>query len=311
MTRRARVLAAVAVVALAAASAALALAPGLFRAAKPKLPLPPPGEAVKAAAADIEALEFPSGRGEGEAAELVDVGEMDAAEFRRRLEAFPGKCVRLWMPGERHWLLVGRREAALPLAAALERFAADAGLGLLVGAFASYAGSREEVMPAFEEKLEGKVVPQWFVTREVPRFDWIDFAGIDDDIADETRAEIRSRQVVRRLVLEGNIAAAKAGDEKTLDDAVDCWRRAALRNSADPILVDRLERLARNGDTFYRLGKVQQAMKCYETLIAVHPNDDAARAGFAACLRRLGKDDLAAKVLESGRRHSWETQGEK
>ena len=266
---------------------------------------------MKAAAADIEALEFPSGRGEGEAAELVDVGEMDAAEFRRRLESFPGKCVRLWMPGERHWLLVGRRDEKLPLAKSLERFAADAGLGSLVGAFASYAGSREEVMPAFEEKLEGKVVPQWFVTREVPRLDWIDFAGIDDDIAAETRAEIRSMQVIRRLVLEGNIAAAKADDEKAMDDAVDCWRRAALRNSADPILVDRLERLARNGDTFYRLGKVQQAMKCYETLIAVHPNDDAARAGFAACLRRLGKDDLAAKVLEKGRGPTPEPQGEK
>lgn len=311
MSRCARAIVIVSVAALVAAAAALALLRYFSRDAKPKLPPPPPGEAVKAAAADIEALEFPSGRGEGEIAELVDVGEMDAAEFRRRLESFPGKCVRLWMPGERHWLLVGRREAALPLAAAFERFAADSGLGSPVGAFASYAGSREEVMPAFEEKLEGKVVPQWFVTREVPRLDWIDFAGIDDDIAAETRAEIRSRQVVRRLVLEGNIAAAKAGDEKAMDDAVDCWRRAALRNSADPILVDRLERLARNGDTFYRLGKVQQAMKCYETLIAVHPNDDAARAGFAACLRRLGKDDLAAKVLESGRGHSRETQGEK
>ena len=311
MTRRARALAVVAVAALVAASAALALLRYFSRDAKPKLPPPPPGEAVKAAAADIEALEFPSGRGEGEIAELVDVGEMDAAEFRQRLESFPGKCVRLWMPGERHWLLVGRREAALPLAAALERFAADSGLGSPIGAFASYAGSREEVMPAFEEKLEGKVVPQWFVTREVPRLDWIDFAGIDDDIAAETRAEIRSRQVVRRLVLEGNIAAAKAGDEKAMDDAVDCWRRAVLRNSADPILVDRLDRLARNGDTFYRLGKVQQAMKCYETLIAVHPNDDAARAGFAACLRRLGKDDLAAKVLEKGRGSTQEPQGEK
>lgn len=311
MSRCARAIVIVSVAALVAAAAALALLRYFSRDAKPKLPPPPPGEAVKAAAADIEALEFPSGRGEGEIAELVDVGEMDAAEFRRRLESFPGRCVRLWMPGERHWLLVGRREAALPLAKSLERFAADAGLGSPVGAFASYAGSREEVMPAFEEKLEGKVVPQWFVTREVPRLDWIDFAGIDDDIAAETRAEIRSRQVVRRLVLEGNIAAAKADDEKAMDDAVDCWRRAALRNSADPILVDRLERLARNGDTFYRLGKVQQAMKCYETLIAVHPNDDAARAGFAACLRRLGKDDLAAKVLEKGRGPTQEPQGEK
>lgn len=262
------------------------------------VPPQPPGEAVKVAAADIEALEFPSGRGEGEVAELVDVGEMDAAEFRRRLKSFPGESVRLWMPGERHWLLVGRREAALPLAASLERFAADSGLGSFVGAFASYAGSREEVMPAFEEKLEGKVLPQWFVTREVPRFDWLDFAGVDDDIAAETRAEIRSMQVVRRLVLEGNIAAVKAGDDKALDDAVDCWRRAAKRNPRDPMLLDRLERLSRNGETFFRLGKFQQAMKCYETVIAVRPGDEAAIANFAACLRRIGRNDLADRVLE-------------
>lgn len=297
MSRRARVLAVVAVAALAAASAALALR-CFSRDAKPKLPPPPPGEAVKAAAADIEALEFPSGRVEGEIAELVDVGEMDAAEFRRRLESFPGKCVRLWMPGERHWLLVGRRDEKLPLAKSLERFAADAGLGSLVGAFASYAGSREEVMPAFEEKLEGKVVPQWFVTREVPRLDWIDFADIDDDIVAETRAEIRSMQVVRRLVLEGNIAAAKADDEKALDDAVDCWVRAAKRNPRDPMLLDRLDRLSRNGETFFRLGKFQQAMKCYETVIAVRPRDEEAIANFAACLRRIGRSDLADKVLE-------------
>ena len=297
MSRRARVLAVVAVAALAAASAALALR-CFSRDAKPKLPPPPPGEAVKAAAVDIEALEFPSGRVEGEIAELVDVGEMDAAEFRRRLESFPGKCVRLWMPGERHWLLVGRRDEKLPLAKSLERFAADAGLGSLVGAFASYAGSREEVMPAFEEKLEGKVVPQWFVTREVPRLDWIDFADIDDDIVAETRAEIRSMQVVRRLVLEGNIAAAKADDEKALDDAVDCWVRAAKRNPRDPMLLDRLDRLSRNGETFFRLGKFQQAMKCYETVIAVRPRDEVAIANFAACLRRIGRSDLADKVLE-------------
>ena len=167
-----------------------------------------------------------------------------------------------------------------------------------VGAFASYAGSREEVMPAFEEKLEGKVLPQWFVTREVPRLDWIDFADIDDDIAAETRAEIRSMQVVRRLVLEGNIAAAKADDEKALDDAVDCWVRAAKRNPRDPMLLDRLDRLSRNGETFFRLGKFQQAMKCYETVIAVRPRDEEAIANFAACLRRIGRSDLADKVLE-------------
>ena len=296
MTRRARI--SLSLLALVLVAAAGVFVWRQFRVRTVVAPPQPPGAAVKAAAADIEALEFPSGRVEGEIAELVDVGEMDAAEFRRRLESFPGKCVRLWMPGERHWLLVGRRDEKLPLAKSLERFAADAGLGSLVGAFASYAGSREEVMPAFEEKLEGKVVPQWFVTREVPRVEWLDYDGIDEDIAAETRADIRSMQVVRRLVLEGNIAAAKADDEKALDDAVDCWVRAAKRNPRDPMLLDRLDRLSRNGETFFRLGKFQQAMKCYETVIAVRPRDEEAIANFAACLRRIGRSDLADKVLE-------------
>ena len=296
MTRRARI--SLSLLALVLVAAAGVFAWRQFRVRTVVAPPQPPGAAVVAAAADIEALEFPSGRGEGEIAELVDVGEMAAAEFRRRLESFPGKCVRLWMPGERHWLLVGRRDEKLPLAKSLERFAADAWLGSLVGAFASYAGSREEVMPAFEEKLEGKVVPQWFVTREVPRVEWLDYDGIDEDIAAETRAEIRSMQVVRRLVLEGNIAAAKADDEKALDDAVDCWVRAAKRNPRDPMLLDRLDRLSRNGETFFRLGKFQQAMKCYETVIAVRPRDEEAIANFAACLRRIGRSDLADKVLE-------------
>lgn len=296
MTRRARI--SLSLLALVLVAAAGVFAWRQFRVRTVVAPPQPPGAAVAAAAADIEALEFPSGRGEGEAAELVDVGEMDAAEFRRRLESFPGKCVRLWMPGERHWLLVGRWDEKLPLAKSLERFAADDGRGSLVGAFASYAGSREEVLPAFASKLEGKVVPQWFVTREVPRVEWLDYDGIDEDIAAETRAEIRSMQVVRRLVLEGNIAAAKADDEKALDDAVDCWVRAAKRNPRDPMLLDRLDRLSRNGETFFRLGKFQQAMKCYETVIAVRPSDEEAIANFAACLRRIGRSDLADKVLE-------------
>ena len=296
MTRRARI--SIFLLALVLVAAAGVFAWRQFRSWTVVVPPQPPSAAVVAAAADIEALEFPSGRGDGDFSELVNVGDMDAAEFRRRLESFPGKSVRLWMPSERHWLLVGRREGEVSLAAAMERFAADEKLGSLVGAFASYVGSREEVMPAFASKLEGKVLPQWFVTREVPRIDWLDFADIDEDIAKEARDEIRSMQVVRRLVLEGNIAAANAGDEKALDDAVDCWVRAAKRNPRDPVLLDRLERLSRNGETFFRLGKFQQAMKCYETVIAVRPDDKEAIANFAACLRRIGRNDLADRVLE-------------
>jgi tetratricopeptide (TPR) repeat protein len=242
---------------------------------------------------------FPEGKGKGDGFELIDVTNLTAEEFRAKIQSFPGKSVRLWMPGEKYWLLtISQQTNKLEMAKAMEKFAAsDETSGTVVEVFASYVGTRDDVMPAFSAKLQGPVLPQWFVTKEIPSFDWVSFEGVEDDIATLTRNGMRSMQVVRRLILEGNIRAAASADEKALDDAVDCWARAAKRNPNDSMLAERMERLKKNAEVFFRLGKYPQALKCYETLVVVKQEDAANVYNFGICLQRLGREELAKKVL--------------
>ena len=108
-------------------------------------------------------------------------------------------------------------------------------------------------------------------------------------------------QVVRRLLLEGNMLAAKAKDKKGEEAAIDCWARAALRNPSDPMLRERIENLKRNAKGFLALNKVLQALKCYETIVLITPNDAAAVYNFGACLMKIGKRDMAEEVLKRGK----------
>lgn len=258
-----------------------------------------PCKAVTAAAKDIEIFMFPEGKGKGDASELIDVTNLTAEKFRAKIESFPGKSVRLWMPGEKYWLLtISQQTNKLEMAKAMEKFAAsDETSGTVVEVFASYVGTKDDVMPAFSAKLQGPVLPQWFVTKEIPSFDWVSFNDVEDDIATLSRNGMRSMQVVRRLILEGNIRAAASADEKALDDAVDCWARAAKRNPNDSMLAERMGRLKKNAEVFFRLGKYAQALKCYETLVVVKPEDAANVYNFGICLQRLGREELAKKVL--------------
>lgn len=235
-------------------------------------------------------------------AKVLDVRGMSAADFRKALESFPGREVHVWMPGERDWLLVGSETTnRVSLAAALEAFAADqACTTSLPEVFASYVGTREEVLPAFKADLKGDVLPEWFVTKEVPEIRWLDTAGIDADILSAIRAEIRSVQVVRRLVLEGNMLAAKAKDKPSEEASIACWSRAALRNPNDPMILERMENLNRNAKAFLEAGKVVQAMKCFETIVLIRADDAAAVHNFGLCLKRIGKTELAEKVLKRG-----------
>ena len=233
-------------------------------------------------------------------AKVLDVGGMSAADFRRELEAFPGTDVHVWMPGERDWLLIGNLSTnPVPLAKAMEEFAADPKCVTSVAeVFASYAGTREEVLPAFTSKLKGEVVPEWFVTKKIPTLAWLDTTDIDEDILKPTLQEIRSMQVVRRVILEGNMAAAKATDKKGEELATDQWAKAYLRNPNDPLLNERRERLRQNAKGFIALNKVVQAMKCYETLVLINPKDIPAVYGFGKCLENMGRADVARDVLK-------------
>ena len=243
-------------------------------------------------------------------AKVIDVDGMSAADFRRELEAFPGKDVHVWMPGEKDWLLIGNLSTnPVPLAKAMEDFAADPKCMTSVAeVFASYAGTREDILPAFKRKLKGEVVPEWFVTEKIPEIDWIDTSDVDEDILKATLSDIRSAQVMRREFLRGNMLAAKATDKKGEEAATDAWAKVAIRSPNDPMLLERIERLNNNAKGFLEVGKVLQAMKCYETVVLIRPNDPVAIHNFGACLMKIGKRDMAEKVLAKAKKLSEELE---
>lgn len=246
-------------------------------------------------------------------AKVVDVSGMSAAEFRRALKEFPGKDVHVWMPGEKDWLLIGNMSTnPVPLAKAMDEFAADTNCTTSVAeVFASYAGTREDILPAFERKLQGEVVPEWFVTKEIPEIGWLDVSGVDEDILKQTLSEIRSAQVMRREFLRGNMLAAKAKDKKGEEAATDVWAKVAIRSPNDPMLLERIDRLNRNAKGFLEVGKPLQAMKCYETVVLIRPNDPVAIHNFGACLMKIGKRDLAEKVLQRAEKLASRGEGER
>ena len=245
----------------------------------------------------IGLLENPSGDANATTSRVLDVRGMTARDFRRELERFPGAEVHVWMPGRQHWLLVGRATTnKVSLAAAMDALALDDDCTSLPELFANYAGRREDVMPAFESDLRGEVVPEWFITKDIPKADWLDESGVDADILRAARAEMRSMQVVRRVVLEGDILAAAAKDKPGEEKAAAAWARAALRNPRDLLLRERLDRLSRNARGFLSVGKVLPAMKCYETMVLIKP-DSANVRNFGRCLKKIGKVDMAEKVM--------------
>ena len=84
------------------------------------------------------------------------------------------------------------------------------------------------------------------------------------------------------------------------------WRRGVYPSRAtalaalerdDLFVLERLDRLARNARGFLEVGKVLQALKCYETMVLIRPDAANVRA-FGTCLKRIGKLDLAEKVLK-------------
>lgn len=231
----------------------------------------------------------------------IDVENLTAAEVRRKFESFTNApMTHLWMPGEKSWLVVERVSTnSIPLEAAMDAVADDPQCTVsFPEVFASYVGTLEEVMPAFEAKLEGTAVPEWFVTKEVPEIKWLQKGNVDDDIAAHVMHEIRSMQVVRRLVLEGNIASRAAKDKQGEEAATEKWARAYRRNPNDPLLLERLDNLDKNARGFLSVGKILPAMKCYETMILINPKDAVAVHNFGMCLKRIGREDVAKEVLK-------------
>ena len=232
------------------------------------------------------------------------VKDMSAADFKTAVESFPCKSAHLWMPSVDEWVFVGRRSPRkIKLDAMMDVFSrevafealAEAKATALSDVFASYVGNLAGLSGAFvSTNLSVTVRPEFFVTKDIPPLDWVTRGDVDEDIYKATLAEIRSMQVVRRLIIEGDLIAA----EGKADDATEVWARAMLRNPRDPMLLDRLDRLSRNAEALLAVGNVVAAVKCYETMVVINPTDASAILKYGMILRRLGKKEMSDQALK-------------
>ena len=232
------------------------------------------------------------------------VKDMSAADFKTAVESFPCKSAHLWMPSSDEWVFVGRRSPRkIKLDAMMDVFSrevafealAEAKATALSDVFASYVGNLANLSGAFvSTNLSAVVRPEFFVTKDIPPLDWVTRGDVDEDIYKSTLAEMRSMQVVRRLVIEGDLLAA----ESKADEATEVWARAMLRNPRDPMLLDRLDRLSRNAEALLAVGNVVAATKCYETMVVINPTDASALLKYGISLRRLGMKEMSDQVLK-------------
>lgn len=243
-------------------------------------------------------------KGDGLWAECIDARAMSLAEFKKTLQSVPFDCVHIWMPGEFDWLIVGRRADSRPrLEDMMELFSLEDAFEDLVASkcdavpvlFASYAGTREDVMPAFDgQPMSALARPEYFVTKEALSTDWLDYDGVEPDIRDMVRHEIRSMQIVRRMLLVG-VMQAERGEE---DKSVEAWAKVALRSPGDTMLVERLDRLSVNAQAFLKLGKTAMAARCYDTMAQIIPNDPLPVYNYGLCMRQLGEHELAERAMK-------------
>lgn len=225
----------------------------------------------------------------------LDVRKFTCAEFERRMrEVSPAAT--LWTPGDADWLIVGAKNGCSnSLERVMDDFANEETVFSLPEIFANCAGTVGDILPAFAALVpDDGVVPELFVAKEIPGFAWLTDGDIDADIAKRARQEMRSMQVVRRLVLEGGMLSRQQKE----DEAVTKWANAIRRAPNDTLLLERMDHLRRNAEVFYKVGKYGMASKCYETLIRIKPDDYAAAVNLGSCLKALGKKDMSEAVFK-------------
>lgn len=225
----------------------------------------------------------------------LDVRKLTCADFERRLmEVSPAAT--LWTPGNGDWLIIGAKNGCSnTLERVMDVFAGVETAFSLPEIFANCVGTVGEVLPAFKflEPSDG-VVPELFVSKDIPAFDWLTDGDVDADIVKGARQEMRSMQVVRRVVLEG----AMLSREQKEDESIAKWTNAYRRSRNDTLLLERIDHLRRNAEVFYKVGKYGMACKCYETLIRIDSNDYLAMVNLGSCLKALGRREDSEAVFK-------------
>lgn len=257
--------------------------------------------AVKKTLAAIRALEETD---RGARIRVFDVKEMTAEALKAKLETFRHPAeTHLWMPGAKLWVVAEHTSTnAISLAEAMERLVYDDDDDELISipqAFGSYVGTLEEVMPAFETKLEGTVVPEWFVTKKLPDIKWLEVdRGIEKEMLSPLLELIGKAQVSRRLVLEGNMLASRATTKEEESAATEKWAEAFKLNPCDSLLAERRATLRANAEGFTKANQPFLALKCYETLVLIDPENPDSMEAFGMCLLSIGRNDVGERALD-------------
>lgn len=225
----------------------------------------------------------------------LDVRKFSCADFELRLKEV-SPAATLWTPGNGDWLIIGAEHGCSnTLERVMDAFANEETVFSLPEIFANCAGTVGEVLPAFKFLNPGDgVVPELFVSKEIPAFDWLTDGNVDADIVKSTRQEMRSMQVVRRVVLEGAVLSR----EQKEDESIAKWTNAYRRSRNDTLLLERMDHLRSNAEVFYKIGKFGMACKCYETLIRIDQNDYVAMVNLGSCLKALGKREASEAVFK-------------
>ena len=241
---------------------------------------------------------------DGMAALLIDMRKMTVGEFGKILKAIPGEDIHLWMPSENDWVLTTRmKKSVRDLDAMLDVLTRDdafddlakANCEALPDIFASYVGTREEIVGAITGDLGAKARCEFFVTEDEPLIDWIKQGRVEADIWEATGRQINSAQTARRNIIKGNILSLQ---KDKVEDAYEMWAKANRQNPNDTMLLSRLHLLAVNANAAEKIGNFTLAAKCYETMIAIRPKDVPAMTRYAKVMKTLGRQKLADLVLK-------------
>lgn len=225
----------------------------------------------------------------------LDVRKFTCRDFQESLRGVSAAAT-LWTPGEGDWLIIGAKNGCSnTLSEAMEAFAGEETAFSFPEVFANCVGTIAEIRPAFDVvNSEDGVVPELFVAKAIPEFEWLWDGDLNKDMVISVRQEMRSMQVVRRLILEGAILSRQQKE----DEAITKWTNAFRRAPNDTLLMERMDHLRRNAEVFYKVGKYGMASKCYETLIRIKPDDYVSAVNLGTCLKALGKKEMSEAVFK-------------
>ena len=127
----------------------------------------------------------------------------------------------------------------------------------------------------------------------IPPMPWFMRGVAEPGVYAGTTNAIMSKQAARREFLVGFDDIGKG----ISTNAIERWSVAAKVSPRDPVLRGLIDVIDLKGRQSLRIGNIGDAVKCYESLLLICPEDAALIHNYGICLKRGGHPELAAKVF--------------